>query len=175
MRKNSDPDKAIQQAFAAIENRHAEKLILGSMPSEASLQAQQYYAHARNAFWPIICTLFDRQAETYAQRVELLLNQRIALWDVLQSCHRPGSLDAKIDMASIRVNDFNCFFSEHPGIKQVFFNGAMAEKIYTKYVMPELEKQFLYLQYHRLPSTSPAHAAMNRAQKLQAWQMIRVE
>lgn len=175
MRKDSTPDKPIQQAFAAIENQHAEKLILGSMPSEASLQAQQYYAHARNAFWPIICTLFNQPAETYSQRVELLLNQHIALWDVLQSCHRPGSLDAKIDMASIKINEFNLFFSLHPGIKQVFFNGGMAEKIYKKYVMPELDKQFQYLQYRRLPSTSPAHAAMNRAQKLQAWQMIRAE
>lgn len=170
----ADHNKPIDQAFPAIENPQAETLILGSMPGAASLQAQQYYAHPRNAFWPIITQLLAQTSElSYHQRTALLQQHRIALWDVLQSCHRPGSLDAKIDMDSVSVNDFNRFYTQHPNIQRVFFNGGMAEKLYKKRVMPTLYPQFSELQYIRLPSTSPAYAAMNQAQKLQVWRQIK--
>lgn len=173
MNTHPQQNKSIKHAFPAIENQQAEKLILGSMPSVASLQAQQYYAHPRNAFWPIITRLFEQVPElSYQQRKALLLQQGIALWDVLQSCHRPGSLDAKIDMDTVVVNDFNQFYKQHPSIQQVFFNGGMAEKIYKKRVIPTLH-QFVNIQYHRLPSTSPAYAAMSKEQKLNAWRQIK--
>jgi hypoxanthine-DNA glycosylase len=160
--------------FAPIVSENARVLILGTMPGAASLQKQQYYGHPGNAFWPIMNALFAMPAELcYRERKERLSEQGIAVWDVLQGCKRPGSLDSNIDMSSIRINDFENFFADHHGIGLVFFNGAMAEKLYRKYCLPALSARFIYLQYRRLPSTSPAHASLNLAQKTEAWEIIK--
>lgn len=144
------------------------------MPSETSLLKQQYYGHPRNAFWPIMGSLFSAVPElSYKQRKKILINARIAVWDVLESCHRPGSMDAKINMDSIKTNNFRRFFADHSSIMFVFFNGGKAEKIYKKFIVPELLGNYDYLQYQRLPSTSPAYAAMNLQQKLVAWQSVK--
>ncbi len=158
--------------FAPIANQNSKILILGSMPGDVSLQKQQYYGHQRNAFWPIMMELLNEGMELYdyEQRTSLLINNEIALWDVLQSCHRSGSLDTAIKMDTIQVNDFYQFFSLHTAIQSVFFNGAKAENIYKKYVLPAVKDSFGYVQYNRLPSTSPAHAAMKFQDKKQIWQ-----
>jgi len=159
--------------FPAIENAEAKILILGSMPSEVSLLKQQYYGHNRNAFWPIMMTLFSERIDwDYCQRQQILLVQQVAVWDVLQSCQRKGSLDTNIVMASVEVNDFITFFNQHRKIDTVFFNGAKAEAMYRKYVLSSLPEQYDYLHYHRLPSTSPAHAAMSLEEKTQRWRTI---
>ena len=156
--------------FPPIETRDARMLILGSMPGKESLRAHQYYAHPRNAFWGIAGALTGAAPDlSYALRTDMLKSAGIALWDVLASCNRPGSLDSDIDAQSIHANDFVSFFMSHPGITRVFFNGAMAEKCYRKYVLPSVES--LHLSYMRLPSTSPAHAALSFAQKLEAWRV----
>ena len=157
--------------FTAIANKNAKILILGSMPSDVSLQEQEYYAHQRNAFWPIMFSLCNESSERsdYWQRKKMLIENKIAVWDVLQSCYRKGSLDTAIKMNSIKVNDFHLFFTKHTGITKVCFNGAKAESVYAKYVLPVIKEQFGYLQYVRLPSTSPAHAAMTLEQKIEAW------
>lgn len=148
-------------------------LILGSMPSITSLQKRQYYGHARNAFWPIMGELFgfDCHAD-YLQRKKILTDNGIAVWDVLKSCQRHGSLDANIASESIRVNDFALFFDHYPSIKRVFFNGGMAASFYKKYVLPELPSRFRHLDHMRLPSTSPANASLNFKEKLKAWKTI---
>ena len=160
--------------FTAIAEENAMSLILGSMPSEASLKKQQYYGHERNAFWPIVLSLLTNQSShqtpNYEQRKQLLIKNNIAVWDVLQSCYRQGSLDTAIKMDSIKTNDFYHFFSTHRAIKKVCFNGAKAETIYKKYVFPTISEQFSYLLYCRLPSTSPAHAAMTLHQKTAVWE-----
>ena len=104
-------------SFPPLCGPRARILILGSMPGRASLAAQQYYAHPRNAFWPIIEAALgiDRDLP-YAQRCRQLIAKDIAVWDVLQSCFRPGSLDADIDPASIMPNDFATFFADHSHI-----------------------------------------------------------
>jgi hypoxanthine-DNA glycosylase len=158
-------------SFAPIGNEQAKILILGSMPSDASIQEQEYYAHQRNAFWPILISLFNSNSDqyNYTQRKNMLIKNNIALWDVLQSCYRKGSLDTAIQMDTVIVNDFFQFFSKHTEIKKVCFNGAKAEDVYLKYVLPTVKQQFGYLEYVRLPSTSPAHAAMTLRQKTDAW------
>lgn len=158
-------------SFTPIANENAKILILGSMPSDVSLQEQEYYAHQRNAFWPIMSSLFNIGADQkdYSQRKNMLIENRIALWDVLQSCYRKGSLDTAIKMDSVIVNDFFQFFTKHTEIKKVCFNGVKAEAVYVKYVLPTVQQQFGYLEYARLPSTSPAHAAMTLQQKTDAW------
>jgi len=104
---------------------------------------------------------------SYEARLQELKTARIALWDVLQSCTRVGSLDSNIDAGSISVNDFRSFFRTHANIYAVFFNGAMAESTYRKYVLPTVSA--VPVSYTRLPSTSPAHASLSYEQKLQVW------
>ena len=156
------------RSFMPAAARNARIVILGSMPGERSLAASEYYAHPRNTFWKIMQELayVDAQA-AYDRRIRALKAQGIALWDVLHSCHRNGSLDAAIRSDSVEVNDFNSFFRRHPDIDTVLFNGATSERYYKRYVLPKLEKRTI--NHLRMPSTSPAHASMPLQQKIEAW------
>jgi hypoxanthine-DNA glycosylase len=143
------------------------------MPGAASLAAGQYYAHPRNLFWPIMGTLFGAGPELpYATRVARLKEARVAVWDVLESCVREGSLDSAIAGDSIAVNDFAGFYRGHPGITRVFFNGAKAEATYRRHVSAMLPPGPAAPEGLRLPSTSPAHASLNFAAKLAAWAVV---
>lgn len=162
-------------SFPPIENPTAKVLILGSMPGKESLRAGQYYAHPRNAFWPIMGDLLGAPpALPYAARTRQLKSAGIALWDVLASCTRHSSMDADIDKDSICPNDFATFFLKHPHITHVFFNGGIAENFFHKHVLALLgpETRNRPLHYRRLPSTSPANASMKYEQKLEAWKVI---
>lgn len=159
---------SIANGFAPVAAPSARVLILGSMPGAASLQAQRYYAHPRNAFWPIMAALLGFPPDTpYAARLQRLGEARIALWDVLASCYRPGSLDSAIDTASQVANDFNGFFRAHPAIELVCFNGGKAAAAFRRQVAPTLEMKGL--RCVQLPSTSPAHAALGFDAKLARW------
>jgi len=159
------------RSFLPIADANANILILGSMPGKESLRAGQYYAHPHNAFWAIMGELAGATpALPYEARTKKLKSAGIALWDVLASCTRHSSMDADIDAESISANDFTSFFSKHPGITLVFFNGSMAEKCFRTHVQPLLQHRTLH--YQRLPSTSPAHASMSYQQKLNAWKVI---
>ena len=159
--------------FPPIADNNAIILILGSMPSIKSLEEQQYYAHPRNSFWFIVTKLLGGKPDLdYAERKALLLHNKIALWDVLKTCQRKGSLDSSINNETIVVNDFNKFFTEHLLIRAVFFNGARAQQEYNRHVLPVLNAEIASIPYQRLPSTSPAMASLNREQKLQQWQAI---
>ncbi len=148
-------------------------LILGSMPSDMSLKQRQYYAHPRNAFWYIMGDLFNFSVgATYPKREELLIKNRIALWDVLQACKRDGSLDSSIIGSSIKTNDFSHLLLLYPSIQLIVFNGATAEKVFKKRVLPGLKTQLERIQMIRLPSTSPAMAALTREQKMEKWSEI---
>jgi len=112
-------------------------------------------------------------ALSYEQRTTLLLSHKIAVWDVLKTCKRKGSLDSSIDRQSIMTNEFDRFYSNYPAIKVIFFNGIRAETEYNKQVLPLLNKtQRNYLSF-RLPSTSPAMAMLSKQEKLEAWSMIK--
>ena len=155
-------------SFAPVASPSARVLILGSIPGRASLQAQQYYAHPRNQFWPLMAALFSIASDApYAARLKALQSQGIALWDVMHSCERPGSLDASIDASTVLPNDFADFFARHPSVRTVCFNGATAADTYRRHVLPGLAD--VGMHYVRLPSTSPAHAARSFEQKLATW------
>jgi hypoxanthine-DNA glycosylase len=142
-------------------------LILGNMPSVLSLAGQQYYGNPRNAFWRITGSLleFDPDA-SYEVRCAALVGAGVAVWDVLASCRRLGSLDSAVERDSVAANDFASFFEAWPSIERVFFNGAAAESNYQRLVSVDAA-----VVYHRLPSTSPAHT-MAFAAKLDAWRAI---
>ena len=160
-------------SFPPIAAPDATLLILGSMPGKASLLANQYYAHPRNAFWPIMGELFGAgPAMPYARRIRVLEHAGVAVWDVLASCTRGSSLDSDIDEESIVPNDFASFFRAHPRIERVFFNGAKAEASFRRHVVPRLAAATL--RFTRLPSSSPANASWSHARKLRAWRMVAV-
>lgn len=133
---------------------------------------QQYYAHPQNLFWPFIrTTLSMPETPAYQDRLALLNQHGVGLWDVLQECFRTGSLDSDIEEISIIANDFSTLLQQFPSIRHIFFNGSKAEQAFRRHV---LKHQSLPagLHYHRLPSTSPANASIPRARKLADWQYI---
>lgn len=161
----------IRRSLPPVSRPDARILILGSMPGALSLQEQQYYAQPRNAFWQIMDKLYGTgRAQPYEARLAALLDHHIALWDVLESCFRPGSLDADIRKGDAVANNFVTFFGANPGIDRVYLNGATATRLYERLVAPGLATAGLHFQVNRLPSTSPANAAMKLEDKIRIWQ-----
>jgi len=143
------------------------------MPGGESLRLQQYYAHPRNAFWYIITQLLNSDDDiNYEQKIALLKKADIAVWDVLMSCKREGSLDTAIRNDSIVINDFAAFYATHPQIKALYFNGAKAEQEYKKRVSPTLAPHLQHMPSYRLPSSSPAMARLTKEEKLKHWSII---
>ena len=160
------------RSFPPIESARARVLILGTMPGKASLRAQQYYAHPQNAFWRIVGEIFRFDAQSaYATRSASLAASGVALWDVLKSCTREGSLDSDIESAAIVPNDFAAFFARHAKIRRVCFNGAKAEQLYMRHVRP-LITDHPEIIHVRLPSTSPANASVSLPEKMRAWRAV---
>lgn len=137
--------------------------ILGSFPGRTSLQAQQYYAFARNHFWPIVGTLLDMPdlvGKPYAQKMALLHKRRIALWDVYAACIREGSLDADIEAGE--PNDLGLLTRRAPGLRVIAHNGSVSARF-------KKQAAALGVQVIQLPSTSPANASWSFERKLAAW------
>jgi len=160
----------LSTGFAPLAQGDARLLILGTLPGQASLAAQCYYAHPHNAFWPILAAQlgFDATAP-YASRVAALFAARIAVWDVCGAATRAGSLDSALVRRSIRPNDFAGFFANHRFIARVAFNGATAASLYRRLVVPDLPPEWAGLAQICLPSTGPAHARIARAEKQRLW------
>jgi double-stranded uracil-DNA glycosylase len=166
--------RAQDRGFPAVASADATALILGSLPGQKSLQLQQYYAHPQNAFWKIIAALFGAASSLpYKDRLNILTARKIALWDVLAAAERPGSLDSSIVLHSAVPNDFAEFFRAHPRIRHVYFNGQKAQGLFRRHVLPALGAEFAGIQFECLPSTSPAHAGMTFAKKLDRWTRIK--
>lgn len=156
--------------FPPVLGKDPKILVLGSMPGEKSLHEQQYYAHPRNAFWFIMQELFNIPVDQpYKQRLEKLKLSGVALWDVLNSCEREGSLDVAIQKDSIVVNDFESLFQRYNSIQLIVFNGAKAETEFLRRVLPKLSKAAQQIEKARLPSTSPAMASLTKEEKLETW------
>lgn len=162
------------ESFPPIAAPDARVLVLGSMPGAESLRRAQYYAHPRNSLWWILGELLGALPELdYEQRAERVRAAGLALWDVLQFCHRTGSLDADIERATEVPNDFAGFFDEHPEVHTLFFNGRKAYESYARQVLPQLAPAQARLERVLLPSTSPAHASLTRQAKLESWTAVR--
>jgi len=160
-------------AFAPVIDSNARVLILGSMPSQLSLQHQQYYAHPRNSFWWIMSQLYDfNHDDSYLTRCAALLESEVGVWDVLRDCVRPGSLDSSIERSSEVSNDFRSLFSLHEKIDRLIFNGAASLAIFRRHnkgFLEQLGRERLDFRWACCPSTSPAHASISKHAKLKVW------
>jgi hypoxanthine-DNA glycosylase len=169
-RDGADDAGSMCISLAPVWRADARILLLGSMPGQRSLQAQSYYAHPRNAFWVIVEALFEVPADSpYRQRLAGLVDAGVALWDVIGRCRRRGSLDQRIETGTVEPNDLAGLLRRCPQIERIGFNGAAAEAAFGRHVLPALEPRLAAIERVRLPSTSPAHAAMSRAAKIDAW------
>jgi len=158
--------------FPPVADARSAVLILGTMPGKASLRASEYYAHPRNLFWTLMGTFLGFAPDLpYPERLRCLTGARVALWDVLCACTRTSSLDSDIDPASVVPNDFSVFFREHASIRHVFFNGAKAEALYERHVVPHTPAG-ASMARRRLPSTSPANASIPFDKKLREWRRV---
>ena len=161
-RGEGSQEESILRGFPPIIDRRTETLILGSFPSEASLAAGQYYAHPRNQFWRLLGALLDEPlAELeYGQRAARVLAHGVGIWDVLDACRRPGSLDA--DIRDPRPNDFALLRRLAPQLRRVLFNGGTAGRFARQFAAAGFATAVL-------PSSSPAHAGRSYEQKLALW------
>jgi hypoxanthine-DNA glycosylase len=146
-------------------------LIVGSFPSEMSLAKQEYYGNPQNHFWPVMEELFgiDRSAP-YGERTLRLLAQGVAVWDVIAECAREGSGDDRIQHAA--ANPIASLLADHRRIGYVAFNGATAHAA-ARTLAPEIFSLAGVL-CERLPSTSPRHARLRLADKVEAWSRIKL-
>lgn len=164
---------ARSSGFPPILGDSATILVLGSLPSRKSKQASEYYAHPQNAFWPIMGKLFGFAPDlSYAKRTELLASNGIAVWDVLASSVRPGSMDSDIDVSTALPNDFVDFFHTNLAVHLVCFNGQKAATMFEKLVLDRHDELRSGRRYETLPSTSPAFAAMSFEEKLENWSIV---
>lgn len=157
--------------FPPVSSPAARVLVLGSLPGRMSLERAEYYANPQNAFWKIVGALVPDLPADYAGRAAMLVERRIALWDVLAAATRSGSLDAAIAEDAI-PNNFRAFFRIHPHIELVAFNGATAAKLYERHVLSTLTDPQRSIARDTLPSTSGAHASLPFTKKVERWSVL---
>jgi len=158
--------------FPPISSPSARVLVLGSLPGRLSLERGEYYANPQNSFWNIVAARVPQIPSDYAGRVKALIEQRVALWDVLAAATRSGSLDADIAEDAI-PNNLRAFFHAHPDIRLIGFNGTTAAKLCQRLVVPTLTDAQRSIARTTLPSTSPARASLPLAEKAPPVRSIR--
>ncbi|MBQ7121399.1 MAG: DNA-deoxyinosine glycosylase [Clostridia bacterium] len=147
-------------------NAQSETLILGSFPSVKSREAAFFYGHPQNRFWAVIAAVFESEKPlTVEAKKELILSNKLALWDVIAQCEIEGSADSTI--TDVKANDLSVIL-ENSSVRQIFVNGKTAEKYYNKYTYPKTGIKAVCL-----PSTSPANAAWSLERLVDAWRVIK--
>jgi hypoxanthine-DNA glycosylase len=162
-----------KEGLAPIINEQSRVLILGSLPGDVSLQKQQYYGNPRNHFWPILQAVFDcNVGSTYEGKTQFILNQQLALWDVLKAADRRGSLDANIRGAI--ANDLQQLLSAYPNISVIALNGGEASRKFRA-IRKRSADIFSHINCIELPSTSniPGKNVLPLAEKIQRWAQIK--
>jgi hypoxanthine-DNA glycosylase len=158
-----------KRCFPPVVDANTRILILGSLPGEVSLAHGQYYANPQNRFWALVGDVIgvDLVAMDYSSRLETLLQHRVGLWDVVAEARRVGSLDSSIrDHAH---NDLVALVDTLPNLVAIAFNGGTAEKIGIR----SLDETAGRYKLIRLPSSSPAYAAVPYDVKRHAWAALR--
>ena len=166
MEKIISPTNDLKTSFAPIADQKTRILILGSLPGDKSLAENQYYAHPRNRFWRVLAEITDSQLpNNYEEKINLLQQNKIGVWDVVRAAKRVGSLDTNI--LDEVPNDLDSFIELHPKLEIIAFNGAKSQKLFDKYFRRKAE-----LKYIALPSTSPANALFTFERLCEKWQEI---
>lgn len=151
------------QSFKPLLSAKPKVLILGTMPSVKSIAQQEYYGNKQNVFWKLLFAVFEQPLSTnYEDKIALIQSNHLALWDVLQSCEREGSLDSAIQGES--PNDIQQLIRDYPSIHTLIFSSQKAEQYFKKYI-----GKINGLQTITLPSPSGANARMSFEEKLKAW------
>ena len=149
-------------------NQESETLILGSFPSVKSREAAFFYGHPQNRFWAVVAEIFGAEKPvTVEEKKELILSNKLALWDVIAQCEIEGSADSTI--TDVTANDLSIIL-ENSNVKRIFVNGKTAEKYYNKYTYPKTGIKTICL-----PSTSPANAAWSIEKLVDKWKIITAE
>jgi hypoxanthine-DNA glycosylase len=157
----------VKRSFPPVVDERARVLVLGTLPGEESLRRQEYYAHPRNLFWPILFALFDASpAGDYQAKLGFVMARRLALWDVCAAGEREASADASIRREE--PNAIDRLLDDHPLIRAVAFNGTGARRLHDRHFARRPG-----LAYLALPSTSPAHARLDFNAKLGQWSALR--
>lgn len=155
----------LEHGLEPIFDERSRVLVLGSFPSVLSRKNGFYYGHPKNRFWQVIAAVLGADVpSTVEEKKALLLNSRIALWDVIQSCEITGSKDASIK--DVIPNDVPALLSACP-VERIYANGATAFTLYHKHLLPITKREIV-----RLPSTSPANAAWTLDRLIEAWKVI---
>ena len=164
----------LSHSFSAEFNSDCRVLILGSMPGTVSLQAAQYYAHGRNAFWPIMMQLINAEiGAAYSARLMRLKQAGFGLWDVYRQCYREGSLDSAIKTDSAEFNAMGDAIKNLPQLTCIALNGQAAAKAFQKIrIEQDLPLKKNNIDTMLLPSTSPAYAAMAFEEKQRRWSQL---
>ncbi|MBQ2973682.1 MAG: DNA-deoxyinosine glycosylase [Clostridia bacterium] len=146
-------------------NEESKTLILGSFPSVKSREAAFFYGNPQNRFWAVIAEIYGyEKPQTVEEKKKLVLENKLAMWDVIQSCEIEGSADSTI--SNVTANDLSIIL-ENSNVDRIFVNGKTAEKYYKKYTYPKTG-----IKAFCLPSTSPANAAWNIEKLVDAWKII---
>lgn len=162
------------RGFAPVVSDGARVLILGTMPGEKSLEMEEYYAHPRNDFWMLMGEFFGATPDRpYEDKCKRLQECGVALWDVLATCERAGSLDHQIETGSATANDLKSLVERYSGIRRIFFNGKMAEEFFMQLVDVRGFVRCDGLVLVRLPSTSPANTRFSFEEKRRAWSVVK--
>ncbi len=152
-------------SFEPVVNEQTTTLIIGTMPGIVSLKAQEYYGNKQNIFWTLVFDILGKgnPEADYSEKLNVLLKHHIGLWDSLAACEREGSLDSNIRKEI--PNDFPALFRQYPSINRLLFNGQSSFRFFVRSYGAPRE-----MEYYILPSTSPANAMKNYAQKRLLWQ-----
>lgn len=152
-------------AFEPIFDKNSEILVLGSFPSVKSRENNFYYAHPQNRFWRVVASVYSCPVpKTVEEKKNMLLSNKIAMWDVIKSCEITGSADSTIK--SVIPNDLSEILSV-ADIKKIYANGKTAQSLYNKYI-----KKNTGVDIISLPSTSPANAAYSLEKLIKEWKII---
>lgn len=151
--------------FEPIFDKNSEILVLGSFPSVKSRENNFYYAHPQNRFWRVVASVYSCPVpKTVEEKKNMLLSNKIAVWDVIKSCEITGSADSTIK--SVIPNDLSEILSA-ADIKKIYANGKTAQSLYNKYI-----KKNTGFDIISLPSTSPANAAYSLEKLIKEWKII---
>lgn len=155
----------VSHPLQPLYDEHSRVLILGTMPSPKSRETGFYYNHPQNRFWKVMASLFNSAVpQTNEEKRQLMLTNKIALWDVLAECTIEGASDASI--AECVPNNIASITSKTP-IQAVFCTGAKATELYNKYCFEQTKMSCI-----KLPSTSPANAALSLEQLIEQYKQI---